>query len=239
MQILRAILITALALGANLSIAASSSAERWLAYQLARVTVAADGTVQQASLPHSTLSVAMQEQVLNRVRTFEFEPATRDGLAGVTETTVWVKLALEPNGDQLELRVIGADITVGMERLKAPRYPAAQLRRMQSATVDLQVSYDQTGKVTDVNVTSAKPDLKAFKLAAIKAAREWQVQPERIDGVGMAGSVLVPVRFEIAGQNNDSGMINFPDGGSLEVSRELGQPDQLLGSTLRLRATES
>ena len=238
MQILRAILIIAVALVSSRGIAANPSTERWLAYQLASVTVAADGSVQQATLPGSTLSPAMQEQVLSRVRAFEFEPATRDGVAGVTETTVWVKLALETDQDQLLLKVIGGDITVGMDRLKAPRYPALQLRRMQGAEVELRVAYDAQGVVTDVSVTRAEPDLKAFKVAAIKAARQWQVRPERIDGVGVAGTVVVPVRFEVAGQNNDSGKINFPDGGSLQVSRELEQPDQLLSSTLRLRATE-
>lgn len=235
---LRSVLMAALMLSANLSFAASPANERWLAYQLASLTVAADGRVQQASLRNSSLSPAMQEQILDRVRTFEFEAATRDGVAGVTETTVWVKLALEADNDQLALRVIGADITVEMERLKAPHFPATQLRLGQGAQIDLQVAYDESGKVTEVTVSRAEPDRKAFKLAAIKAARDWKVVPERIDGVGVAGVALIPVRFEIAGTDHNSGEIKFPDGGHLSVSRELAQPDQLLGSTLRLRATE-
>lgn len=237
MQILRAILITAASLGATPGIAASPPNETWLAYQRAQVTVAADGTVQQASLLNSSLSVAMQEQVLKRIRAFEFEPATHNGVAGVTETTLSVKLAVEPEQDQLIVRVVGAEVTVGFDRLKPPRFPMAQLRRAQGARVELRLSYDGNGRVTDVSVERVEPDLKAFRLAALKAAREWQFQPERVDGIGIAGSALIPVTFALT-TSDDEGKLNFPDGGSLRVRRQLEQPERLLTSTLRLRATE-
>ncbi|MGE4073867.1 MAG: energy transducer TonB [Lysobacterales bacterium] len=236
MQILRVILITALSLGASLSIAASPPAETWLAYQRAQVTVAADGTVQQASLLNSSLSAAMQEQVLQRIRAFEFEPATHNGVAGVTETTLSIKLAVEPEQDQLVVRVVDAEVTVGFDRLKPPRFPMAQLRRAQGARVELRLSYDGSGRVTDVSVESVEPDLKAFRLAALKAAREWQFQPERVDGIGIAGSALIPVTFSLT--TSDDGKLRFPDGGTLRVRRQLEPPERLLTSTLRLREAE-
>jgi TonB family protein len=236
MQILRIVLMAALALSANLSIAATPSAETWLAYQRARVTVAADGTVQQASLLSSSLSEAMQEQVLSRIRTFEFEPATRDGVAGVTETTLSVKLAIEPEQDQMVVRVVDAEVSVGFDHLKPPSFPMAQLRRSQGARVELRLSYDAEGKVTDASVESIEPDIKVFRLAAIKAARDWQFQPELVDGIGIGGTVLIPVVFSVTKVNDTT--LKFPDGGKLHVNRQLEPPERLLTSTLRMRETE-
>ncbi|MCB1600145.1 MAG: energy transducer TonB, partial [Xanthomonadales bacterium] len=96
---------------------------------------------------------------------------------------------------------------------------------------------DGNGRVTDVSVERVEPDLKAFRLAALKAAREWQFQPERVDGIGIAGSALIPVTFSLT-TSDDEGKLNFPDGGTLRVRRQLEQPERLLTSTLRLRATE-
>jgi TonB family protein len=233
MQTPRAVLIAALILSTSLAVAATPSNERWLAYQRASVTVSTDGTVQQASLLNSRLSPSMQEAVLKRIRTFEFEPATRDGVAGVTETTLSVKLAVEPEQNQLVVRVVDADVTIGFERLKPPRFPKTQLQRSQGARIELRLAYDTNGKVTEVSVERAEPDLKVFREAALKAARDWQFQPERVNGIGIAGSALIPVTFSVT--SNNDGELKFPDGGTLRVTRDLEPPERLLSSTLRLR----
>lgn len=238
MPILRMLMVSLLVLFSSCVSASSAGQERWLASQLARVVVAADGTVQEAALERSKLSPAMQESILKQVRAFEFEPATKNGVAAITETYLSVKLAVEPDDEKLLLRVIGADITFKFVSMKPPRFSPTQLRRGKEGRVVVRVAYDADGKVNDVVVEESEPENKTFRDAVVKAAQDWQLQPERVAGQGIAGSALIPVTFEI-GDKADSGEISFPDGGKLQVVRKLQPADQLLSSTLRLRATQS
>lgn len=210
--------------------------ERWLGSQFASVTIGPDGRVQEAALPNSSLGPDMQAEILRRVRQFEFEPATVDGVAATTETHLAVQLAVEPAGERLVVKVAGAGIAPRMTRIVPPRFPRSQLTRSQGAKIDLQISYDAAGQVIEASVASAEPDLKVFRKAALAAARDWRFAPERINGEAQAGSVLVPVRFEIA--SSRTGELKFPDGGKLQVSRQPEQADELLTSNVRLRSTE-
>lgn len=224
----------ALVLLANSALGASDD-ERWLASQWARVVVGPDGRVVEADLPDSSLGAATQEEILRRVRQFEFEPATVDGAPASTETSLSLQLAIEPQGDQLAVRVAGASVAPRMTKIVPPRFPNTQLQRSQGARIEMRIAYDTAGEVTEATIVSAEPDLKVFREACLKAARGWRFAPEKINGKAQAGVVQVPVTFEIAAGN--SGEIKFPDGGTLRVSRELKEPDQLLSSNLRLRST--
>lgn len=88
--------------------------ERWLASQWARVVVGPDGRVLEAELPGSSLGSATQEEILRRIRQFEFEPASVGGVAASTETSLSVQLAVEPQGEQLAVRVAGASVAPRM-----------------------------------------------------------------------------------------------------------------------------
>jgi len=208
--------------------------DRWVASQWAKIVVGRDGHVIDAELQRSTLGTEMQAEIIRRIRQFEFEPAKKDGVAVETETHLSVQLSIEPDGDQLAVKVAGAIVTVGMVDLSPPRFPRSQLDRSQGAEVDLRLAYDTEGKVTDVEVTRAEPDLKVFREATLAAARKWLFAPEKIDGQPIAGTALIPVRFEFEGEG--TGDIKFPDGGNLRVSRERQSERQLLNSGTQLRS---
>ncbi len=208
--------------------------DRWVASQMARVVISPDGRIAEASLQDSSLGLDMQAEIERRIRQFEFEPAMKNGIAVATETNVWVQLSLVPEGETLALKVTDAGVCPGMLRLTPPRFPASQLSRSQGAEVQLAVDYDDQGKVTKVEVVSAEPDLRVFREASLKAAREWLFSPERVDGQPMAGSALIPVRFAIEG--DDAAKVRFPDGGSLQVTRARQSEQQLLGSSAKLRS---
>jgi TonB family protein len=208
--------------------------ERWLASQAAKVVIGRDGHVIDVELQRSTLGAEMQAEIVRRIRQFEFEPAKKNGVAVETETHLSIQLAVEPDGEQLALKVAGANVTVGMVKLPPPRFPRYQLSRAQGAKVEVRLAYDTEGKVTDVEITRIEPDLKVFREATLKAARQWVFAPEKIDGQPIAGSALIPVTFEFV--SNNTGEIKFPDGGHLRVSRELGSERQLLGSSTQLRS---
>lgn len=212
----------------------AQDSDRWLASQWAKVVIGRDGHVIDAELQRSTLSPEMQADIVERIRRFEFEPATRNGAAVETETHLVVQLSVEPDGQRLALKVAGAYVTVGMVKLPPPRFPRSQLNRSQGAEMEVRVAYDAEGKVTDVEVTRAKPDLKVFREATLTAAREWLFAPEKVDGQPIAGSALIPVRFEFV--SNNTGEIKFPDGGHLKVSRERESEQRLLSSGTQLRS---
>lgn len=212
----------------------AQAGERWLASQWARVVVGPDGRVLEAELPGSSLGTATQDEILRRIRQFEFEPATVDGAPASTETSLSVQLAVEPQGDQLAVRVAGASVAPRMTKIVPPRFPRFQLQRSQGARIEMRIAYDTRGEVTEATIVSAEPDLKVFRDASLKAARGWRFAPEKINGEAQAGVVQVPVTFEIAAGNFAE--LKFPDGGTLRVSRELKKPDQLLSSNLRLRS---
>ena len=134
----------------------------------------------------------------------------------------------------MAVKVAGANVSVGMVKLPPPRFPRSQLNRSQGAEVELRLAYDTEGKVTDVEITRIEPDLKVFREATLKAAREWVFAPEKIDGQAVAGTALIPVRFEFV--SNNSGEIKFPDGGLLRVSRERESERKLLSSGTQLRS---
>lgn len=208
--------------------------DRWVASQMAKVVIGRDGHVIDAQLQKSSLGPDMQAEILRRIGQFEFEPAKKNGVAVETETHLSVQLAIEPEGKQLAVKVAGANITVGMLKLPPPRFPRSQLNRSQGAEVELRLAYDTEGKVTEVEVTRAEPDLKVFREATLKAARDWLFAPEKIDGQPIAGSALIPVSFEFEGEG--TGEIKFPDGGHLRVSRERESERQLLSSSTQLRS---
>jgi TonB family protein len=212
----------------------AQDSERWVAAQWAKVVIGRDGHVIDAELQKSTLGADMQAEIVRRIRQFEFEPAKKDGVAVEAETHLSVQLSIEPDGDQLAVKVAGANVTVGMVKLPPPRFPRSQLNRSQGAEVELRLAYDTEGKVTEVEITRIEPDLKVFREATLKAARQWVFAPEKIDGEPIAGSALVPVTFEFV--SNNTGEIKFPDGGTLRVSRERENERQLLSSSTQLRS---
>lgn len=213
----------------------ASAAERWLATQLVEVSIAPDGRVTDASLPRTELGPDVQAEILRRVRQFEFEPATVNGVPATTETTLAVKLAVVEVDDRLAVTVDGANITIGMAQLKGPRFPRSQMSRIGEARIELKVEYDADGAVTGVSVVSARPDLKVFRNATLEAAREWRLTPERVNGQGQAGVAFIPVTFERSAHK--FAVVSFPDGGKLRVTREVERKEELLSSQVRLRST--
>ena len=232
LRAIAAALMLAVGIGAAADTAPTN--DHWVASQMAKVVIGRDGHVIDAQLQKSSLGPAMQAEIVRRIGQFEFEPAKKNGVAVETETHLSIQLSVEPNGEQLAVKVAGANVTVGMVKLPPPRFPRSQLNRSQGAEVELRLAYDTEGKVTNVEITRIEPDLKVFREATLKAAREWVFAPEKIDGQAIAGITLIPVRFEFV--SNNSGEIKFPDGGFLRVSRERESERQLLSSATQLRS---
>ena len=72
-------------------------------------------------------------------------------------------------------------------------YPSAALAGRQEGTVGLQLRLDAEGRVLDVKVTS--PAGQGFDEAALEAARQFQFEPAKRDGVAIASTVEFSYEF--------------------------------------------
>lgn len=215
------------------------AAERWIGHQTARVSIDTEGRVDTVRLVGSTLSNAMQTVLIERVRRVAFEPAQRNGAPASAEATVLIELEAKAQADALTLTVSGVESIPGYRLTKPPRFPARELRKGISGRVELAVEYDGEGRVTKVAPASADAPMDAFMKAAMKAARDWQFEPERVAGVGLAGSGVIPVTFSIDNEpvaGERSGDLQFPDGGVLRVYERLESQGDLAESQVRVRS---
>lgn len=79
---------------------------------------------------------------------------------------------------------------------RPPVYPMLARRRAQEGEVLLRLDLDMRGRITSarVLVSSGYPLLDA---AALQAGSDWRLQPARINGVGVASYVKIPVQFRL------------------------------------------
>lgn len=163
------------------------------------ITVDATGHVSSAKvvddLPKATVA-----RIVERVSAFEFTPASRAGHAAECSTTLWLEFAFEPVDDEnVAIRIRDAYTAPGLVPRKRnnPGYPSEMLRKRLDSDVRLELAYDTEGKVTGTTVLESTGH-PSFGEAAAKMVSRWQLVPERVAGVGVPGTVVVPIAFRIA-----------------------------------------
>lgn len=169
------------------------------------ITVDATGHVSSANvvdeLPKATVA-----RIVERVSAFEFTPASRDGRAAECSTTLWLAFAFEPvDDDNVAIRIRDAYTAPGLvpNKRNNPGYPSEMLRKRMDGDVQLELAYDADGKVKGTTVLESTGH-PSFGEAAAKMATRWQLVPERVAGVGVPGSVVVPVSFRISDGRNSA-----------------------------------
>jgi TonB family protein len=75
----------------------------------------------------------------------------------------------------------------------APVYPPVARQRMMSATVVLEATVDQEGKVKDVHLVSGSP---IFREAAFDAVKQWVYQPARLNGQPIEQKTTIQLTFK-------------------------------------------
>lgn len=219
----------------------AQAAERWIGHQIARVSIDANGQVSTVNLINSTLGKTMQVALVERVRQVEFEPAKLNGTAASAQVTVSIELQANAQADALTLSVSNVAVIPGLRKSSAPRFPKRELRKGVSGKVELAVKYDGNGRVTAVAPAAADAPMDSFMQAALKAARNWEFEPEQVAGIGVPGAGIVPVSFSIAGDELPgarSGDLSFPDGGVLRVYETAEAQWEIAQSQVRVRSIE-
>ncbi len=90
----------------------------------------------------------------------------------------------------------GPSVDIRSKNTNPPRYPTAAVQAGADGTVQVRVSVDATGRLTDAQVeqSSGNADLDA---SAIDAAHRWRYAPGRRDGEPEAGTLLIPVDYRL------------------------------------------
>ena len=78
----------------------------------------------------------------------------------------------------------------------APMYPPALLQRQVEGWVEVLITVNEMGRVSDIEVLANKPN-RAFNNAALKAVRKWTFHPKMVDGKAVSFKVRQKVEFNI------------------------------------------
>jgi TonB family protein len=168
----------------------------------ANVEISAAGEVTVLSVsPRFAKLEADLRAVLGRWR---FQPALLDGRPVPVQTSLWLRLTIGPGeGEALQARVELVGNGAGSEVLRPPMFPRNAMKARASASVLLEVEYDGSGAVTGARLLDSASSQRAFRNdfehAALLAAKRWKFRPERLDGVGLAGTAVIPMKFQSNG----------------------------------------
>jgi len=168
------------------------------------VSLDAAGHVTRLEPSDKTLADAVRLPLDKAIRSWQFIPGSVDGQPAATDTTLALDITLVPFGDdKFALRVddarTGGDVTTKGIRVP-PKYPATAIRHNRQGMVVLKVDYDPTGHVLAANPHEGAPVVAAeLTTSAARAVKRWMFSPEIVGGHALAGSVIVPICFEMVG----------------------------------------
>jgi len=165
----------------------------------AEVTVGADGQLQSIGELSAALDPHMRDLVLAEMRAVQFSPGRLDGRPVSVRTNLSLTLGLRDAAERgnfvLELVDVGTGATMTSRR--PPKYPDAMLQQGREAKLMIHLRYDADGRVVDVEIISADLPERHVKRELMRAAHSWRFDPEKVDGVGLAGEAFVPVSFTL------------------------------------------
>lgn len=165
-----------------------------------------DSVTRLDNVPALAPAVARIRDVLKqRIESWEFVPATRDGIAVPSRTYLSVEMeGMDDGKGGLGIRILSAHGGPQGE-LTPPPYPPTAYRNGIQGGVLIDVGFDDQGVVTSVEpVKSTDPVIRRefrnseiFVEPAIAAARAWTFQTEQVGGRPVPGRIRVPVSFRL------------------------------------------
>jgi TonB family protein len=185
-----------------------------------KVHIGVDGKVLSASAERvdPSSAAALSESAVAGVKTWTFNPATKDGKPVTNDEVVPIAFALDRNAPpRVEGATLDAIVVSPPEALSeqssapsenvefrknatfAPKYPAAALAAHQSGKIVLKVSVDAQGNPQSAVVDTAEPPEAEtiFGDTAIASVMQWRFNPGVRDGKPVGGDVLVPFTFSL------------------------------------------
>ncbi len=135
------------------------------------------------------------------IESWEFEPATVNGRPATAQTTLTINMSARTDeGDgTVRLQIDSATTGPGYASSKPPRYPVEALRAREAGEVMMSVDIDAKGKVRSARIERSVAS-RVLEKSALMAVKGWTFIPERVDGIPIATTALVPISFCIAGK---------------------------------------
>ena len=172
----------------------------------AAVDLTVDGKVEAVEwLNEKPALKVITNAVTPHVRQWEFEPGTLNGAPAPTRTYLAVAIVASANdAGGLSLSVRSASTGMNLSNPVVPRYPTAGIVNGVNAVVTAIVDFDVDGKgiIRSTDYTASVPRShysKHFLKAVNEAVGAWRVEPEKVGGHPVAGSVSIPFVFCVQG----------------------------------------
>ncbi len=208
--------VIALAAGATLA-AASATATPAQTIGV-RVSVDAAGKVTSATPSNAAAIPALNQAAVEIARKLAFDPATKNGVAAASETSLFLTLALEPKDNgQFGIRLKKA--VNGPDRVKStPVIPPKYQQRDAAALVVMKVDLRADGSVDPDSIKAETMQLKvkssfaeARYVDAISASlRETRFLLDKVAGTEIPARLSLPYQFG-GGLGGRRGERNAPD----------------------------
>lgn len=176
-----------------------------------KVSLGADGKV-VALKSVGKLNAVVCDPLEQAIRGWLFDPGHIGGQPAPTETGLTVDVTFAPSaGGSYAVRIddarTGGSISPRAGDHKAlPRFPADAVRLKLAAMVVVKANYDENGQVLSVEPQRDQGIgvIGSLEAATVAAVKRWIVSPERVDGHGVASSVMVPVCYTITSRSSGS-----------------------------------
>jgi hypothetical protein len=170
-----------------------------------KISLDAEGKV-VALTDDGSLKPALRDPLERAIHNWIFDPGHVAGRPAPTETGLTVDISVVPAaGGNYAVRVddarTGGSISPRAgDRNAMPRFPADAVRPNLAVIVVVKADYDENGRVVSVESQSSQGigATRSLEAATVAAVKKWIVSPERVDGHGIASSVMVPVCYTVS-----------------------------------------
>lgn len=192
-----------------MTVTAESQLNKPMAFYVGyELTLASDGSIEKLALRDKKLSPLVTDFLEKSVRSWKFTPGSIAGVPQRTESALWLNVQAVPREDgNYDLQIVDAKTgAFGATSMAPPTYPKEELMSGREAVLRILVSYDENGVVTKVERVAklgAREEriMRPFEQASFSAAKKWRFNPEKINGRGIAGTSIVPIKFCMAETN--------------------------------------
>lgn len=183
-----------------------------------RVSVDTQGQV-TAVEPQEEIQPLLLATVTAAAKAASFEPATVNGVAKPSRTSMNVIISMTPQGPNLEVKVIEVTAGGGTIHSVPPRFPPGAHRDGYSAYVWSRISYDRQGRVDTAESGVASVQFtrgpgrrvdprraaeldRIFRGQVDETAAKWTFTPDEVDGQPIPATVFVPTTFCVVKRGN-------------------------------------
>jgi len=168
----------------------------------AAIGIGIDGKLESIEWLNETPALNMVvDAIAPHVRRWEFEPGMINGVPAATRSFLRISILARANDEGvLSLTVQDAATGMRLDKPVIPRYPAEGIVNEINAVVTTVIDVDADGKasVRSAEYMASMPRKrygKFFLDAVSQAVAAWRIEPERVGGHPIAGSLRIPYVF--------------------------------------------